>query len=276
MPRRPSFVARRRDIRPLNVCIGSSPAAVGVLSQPDKSDVICLAKGKRVVARLGRQEKSLVNDTGQVGAHGLTVELIGIVDQQAVGSSFMLWLLARERRRVILCKWRRLDGAPGRWSSPLCPFKTGLSASRWFWLTFSISAELVDAAIGISRARAAFLVLADLSCLAVGVLGAFWRRTRLRDAKPLDAFKIVAVTICIDCAGLTSVVFAYLTVALAIVLTACNRFADLIVANLILGAVLVVGAHAAFFFALHLNHNMRAVGTIAKTIDVLPPVRLGH
>ena len=101
-----SFITGRRDIGSLNICIGSIPAAEGVLSQPDESNVICLAKGKGVVARLRRQKKSLVNDTGQVGAHGLTVETPGIVDEQAVGSSIVLWFLARKGRRIILCKRR--------------------------------------------------------------------------------------------------------------------------------------------------------------------------
>lgn len=113
VPRRVSFVTWRGNISSLNICIGPGPATESVLSQPYQSDVIGLPEYKGVVACLGRQEKSLVDDRSQVRAQGLTVEVMGIVDQQAVGSSIVLRLLAFERDGVIFCEWRRLDGAPG-------------------------------------------------------------------------------------------------------------------------------------------------------------------
>lgn len=101
-----SFIARRRDISPLDISIGSSPAAESVLAQPDKSDIIGLSERKGIVARFRCQEKALVNDSGLISANGLTVEVSTIIDKQAVGSAVMLWFLAREGRRVIFCKRR--------------------------------------------------------------------------------------------------------------------------------------------------------------------------
>lgn len=138
----------------------------------------------------------------------------------------------------------------------------------------TISAQLVGAAFRVDRARAAFLVLADLRSFAIRVLGAFWRRIYRRDAQSLDTFEIGVLTICVVGTGFTSVILAYLTVALSVVLTADDRLAFFILANLVLAAVPVADALAALFFALHLHHDLGAVGTFAKAINVLRRVRL--
>lgn len=193
----------------------------------------------------------------------------------------MLRLQSLECDRVKFDKRRRLDGAPSRRPSPLCPLKTRLAARWRFWHALSRAADLVDAAISTGRARAALLVFAYLVRLAVRVPRTFWRRRDVRDAEALGTLKVLLPTIAGGGASHTSVVTAaHLAIALAIVLALGLRqrhryqlwHANMINTSLVFAAV-CVRQTSTLVTTLLANRRQGPISALSKRRDVLTQVR---